>query len=59
MGKKKLGVVVPACHPRVVRKHEMEGLPCRQAWVKSENSISKITRAKRAGSVIQSGRVPA
>jgi hypothetical protein len=37
----KLGIVVPACHPRDNGKHKIGGLQVRLAWAKSETLSPK------------------
>jgi hypothetical protein len=50
---KKLGVVAHACHPSAGRKHKIGGPWSRPVRTKSETPISKLTRAKRAGGMVQ------
>jgi hypothetical protein len=52
LSEKNLGVVVHACHPSDGGKHKIGELLSSALWVKSE-TISKITRSKRAGGLAQ------
>jgi hypothetical protein len=46
-----LGVVVHTCHPSYSKKHKLEDH--KPAWAKKWDSVSKISRATRAGGVTQ------
>jgi ribosomal protein L31 len=51
--KKKLKVVVQACHPSFSGKCKIGGSKSRLTWAKKRDPIFKITRAKRTGGVTQ------
>jgi hypothetical protein len=50
---KNLGVVVCACHPRVGQEALNRTITVQASLDKKQYSISKITRAKRAGGMAQ------